>query len=540
MEKKAETLLKQLRSLQKEHTALEEKFSELQAENDDLREREALYRAFIEQIPDAIFAHDMEGRFVYVNEISCLAMGFTLEEALNMTVHDVEYGKTPEQLQDSWDAVMDGETVHTEGLLKRKDGSSLPVDIRIGLFDVGENKFIYGMARDISERKQFEERLRQAHKMEAVGTLAGGIAHDFNNILGIILGCTELAGDPLEDGHPSREYLNEIILAVLRAKEVIRQLLSFSQKSSLTHKPLSIAPLVKESLKLMRATISANIELQTDIQDGCFTVMANPAKIHQMMINLCTNAAHATHNGGIIEVSLKNQIFQHDDTSEDTLDLQGKYLHLSIRDTGCGMPSEVMKRIFDPYFTTQSKGKGSGMGLAVVHGIVQSLDGIIKVDSKIDNGTTFDIFIPALNKPDQPSLSAPKGLANLPTGSEHILVVDDEAMIVAGLKERLEGIGYIVEGATDPLKALKIFKKTPHRFDLLITDMAMPGMTGDTLITKIRMIRSDFPVILCTGFSDRIEDKTAEELGATKILFKPIDREVLAGAVKDVLNGAME
>ena len=537
-------LRNQLSQLQKEKADLEDAIIDLQMENEDLQienedlyERQALARELIEQAPDAFFAHDLDGRFVFVNDVSCQALGYSPEELLDLSVFDVEFGFSNAEIQGHWNDVAAGKTVHTEGLLKRKDGTALPVDIRIGLFEASGNKFIYGIARDISERKQFEERLRQVHKMEAVGTLAGGVAHDFNNILGIILGCSELAGDPMPDDHPSHEYLKEIKLAVLRAREVIRQLLSFSQSSDQNREPLSVGPLVKETLKLMRVTISANIELQDQIPDGCFEVMANPAQIHQVMINLCTNAAHATRDGGAIEVRLKNQDFDCDGIRTDALELRGKYLQLTIRDTGCGMTPDIIERIFDPYFTTKEVGKGSGMGLAVVHGIVESLGGIVRVESQLGKGTTFNIFLPAMRKQRQSMATADQGPNLLPKGSERVLVVDDEVLIIGGLKERLEGLGYIVEGFAAPLEALEAFKRQPDNFDMLITDMAMPILTGEMLINKVKQIRADLPVILCTGYSERIDNKKPGDIGASKIMLKPIDRRELALSVRQVLDG---
>ena len=538
-----EELREQILRLQKERDDLEDENvdlrienEDLQLENEDLYEREALVRELIEKAPDAFFAHDLDGRFVFANDFSCKAMGYSHEELLDMSVFDVEYGMSHEQIQSFWNDVAAGKTVHTEGLIKRNDGSTMPMDIRIGLFDAVGNKIIYGIARDITERKQLEERLRQVHKMEAVGTLAGGVAHDFNNILGIILGCSELAGDPLPDDHPAREYLKEIKLAVLRAKEVIRQLLSFSKASDQTLEPLSVDPLVKETLKLMRVTISANIELLSDIPSDCFVVMANPAQIHQVMINLCANAAYATRDGGTIEVGMQNRVFEEGDVLADNRGLRGKYLQITISDNGCGMSPDIIERIFDPYFTTKEVGKGSGMGLSVVHGIVESLGGIIQVESRLGQGTVFDIFLPAMDKLDTPELAVDDGPDMLPGGSEHILVVDDEALIIDGLKERLEGLGYTVEGYVAPLDALEAIKRQPEKFDLLITDMAMPKMTGEMLIALVKQIRDDLPVILCTGYSERVDDKNPKDIGALKILLKPIDRQELALSVRHVLD----
>ncbi len=526
MEKANEELLDEIADLRVE-------IEDLQLEIEDRQERESLIRELIERTPDAFFVHDLEGRFVFMNQASCELLGYSKEEMLSMSAQDVETGISPEQMQAHWDAVGTGETVHTEGLLRRKDGSSVPVDIRIGLFDASENKVVYGIARDISERKKLEDRLRQSHKMEAVGTLAGGIAHDFNNILGIVLGCAELAGDPLTDGHPTHEYLTEIKRGVARAKEVVQQLLSFSQNSDESRDPLRVEPLVKASIKLLRSTIPANIEIETAIDNDCYMVLANPTQIHQVMINMCTNAAHATRRGGSIHIQLKNRLLMPSDTDLD----QGEYLQLTIRDTGCGIHPELTERIFDPYFTTKDVGKGSGMGLAVVHGIIQSLGGVIQVASEIGVGTTFDIFLPAIAARRQQFLGDAKDSGFLPVGTEHILVVDDESAIVEGLKERLEGLGYTVEGHTSPEAALAATKQQSDRFDLLITDMAMPKMTGVTLIRYIQQLRPDLPVILCTGFSEWVDESAPEKVGAVKVLLKPITREELACAVREVIDG---
>jgi PAS domain S-box-containing protein len=540
----SDNLREELLAMEKAHEALLDEIADLRAENEelyldneDLREGESLIRALIEKAPDAFFVHDLEGRFVFANQAACELLDYSREEVLSMSVQDVEYGISPEQMSAYWEDVGAGKTVHTEGLLKHKNGFHMAADIRIGLFDAAEKTVIYGIARDISERKKMEERLRQSHKMEAVGTLAGGIAHDFNNILGIILGCAELGGDALDTNHPTREYLKEIKIGVARAKEVVQQLLSFSQVPDETREPLRIDPLVKESVKLMRSTIPANIEIDTTIDDDCYRVMANPAQIHQVMINMCTNAAHATRRGGSIHVRLKNRIFMPSDTDADNLQYRREYLQLTIQDTGCGIPPELTERIFDPYFTTKDVGKGSGMGLAVVHGIVQSLGGVITVTSRLGKGTIFDIFLPAAARPQRAFLAEVEDSELLPVGTECILAVDDEVAIVNGLKERLEALGYVVEGHTCPEEALAAAKKQPDRFDLMITDMAMPKMTGETLIRHVQQVRPDMPVILCTGFSEFVDERAPEKIGAVKILLKPITRAEFACSVREAIDG---
>ncbi|MEJ2154218.1 MAG: ATP-binding protein [Desulfobacteraceae bacterium] len=531
MESVQEALLEELADLRAEN-------EELQLDNEVMRERESLIRALIEQAPDAFFVHDLEGRFVFANQAACELLNYSREEILAMSVHDLEYGISPEQIKAYWEEVGAGKSVRTEGLLRHKDSSHLPADIRIGLFDAAEKTVIYGIARDISQRKKMEERLRQSHKMEAVGTLAGGIAHDFNNILGIILGCAELGGDPLDVHHPTIEYLKEIKSGVARAKDVVRQLLNFSQDSDETREPLRISPLVKASVKLMRSTTPANIDICTSIDDNCYKIMANPAQIHQVMINMCTNAVHATRRGGSIDIELKNRILMPADTDSDSFQFRRACLQLTIRDTGCGIAPELTERIFDPYFTTKDFGRGSGMGLAVVHGIVQRLGGVIHVTSQLDEGTTFDIYLPAAATQQQQHSAGAPDEGSLPVGIEHILVVDDETAIVNGLKERLEALGYSVEGYTSPEQALITVKHRPDRFDLMITDMAMPKMTGEILIRQVQQLRTDLPVILCTGFSEWVDEQAPEKIGAAKILLKPITREELACSVREVIDGA--
>ena len=520
----------QITKLKTTHDQMAYELSRLHAEIHQLRQNEALFSALVEQAPDALFALDMQGRFVYINDVVCEVLGYAREELLRMSVHEVQHGWNAQQVKALGRQVMAGQRVHTQGLLQRKDDALIPVEVRIGLFDAMGKNLIYGIARDVSERVMYEDQLRQAHKMEAVGTLAGGVAHDFNNILGIILGCAELASDPLEENHPSSEYLQEIRLSVRRAKEVVRQLLNFSQKSDDVQQPMRIDSLVKQSLKLLRSTTPANIEIQSMIADSGFHVMANPTQIHQVIINLFTNAAHATKEGGTIEVMLKNA------TSGGTEGKQERWLQLTVRDNGCGIAPELLARIFEPYFTTKDVGKGSGMGLAVVHGIVSSHGGHIQVSSAPDKGTTFDVFLPAVDPQGHAPPLDDKHVEPLPGGSETILVVDDEAVIHGAIRSSLEALGYDVEDFSAPLDALDRLQAAPQRFDLLITDMAMPKMTGDMLAMKCRAVRPHLPVILCTGFSERIEGKTPEELDVSAVLLKPIDLKTLALAVRQTLD----
>jgi len=370
--------------------------------------------------------------------------------------------------------------------------------------------------------------------MEAIGTLAGGIAHDFNNILGIILGNAELAIDDVPDSNPARNNLDEVRKACLRAKDVVSQILAFSRKSESEQKPFNIASVVTESLKLLRASIPTSVDIRPNISNDIEDILGDPTQIHQIMINLCTNAAHAMEDaGGTLEVVLENTALHEDKAYRYTELKPGPYVQLSVSDTGFGISPEVMERIFDPYFTTKDVGKGTGLGLSVVHGIVNSHKGGISVESEAGKGTTFNLLFPAVERlmPQKP-----KKLEDLPTGEERILFVDDEDAMVSLNRQRLEKLGYKVVSKTDPSEALAFFRDNPHQIDLVITDMTMPRMTGDKLAREMLNIRSDIPIILCTGYSSRISGEKAQELGIWKYIEKPIEMGTLARSVREVLD----
>ncbi|MCP4576158.1 MAG: PAS domain-containing protein, partial [Deltaproteobacteria bacterium] len=349
--------------------------------------------------------------------------------------------------------------------------------------DDGVPERLIGVATDISKRKKSEEEkmkleseLRQAHKMEAVGMLAGGIAHDFNNILGIILGNTEMSLVNISKQHPGRHFLEAVISACHRGKDVIQQLLSFTRKSDQNKKAINIIPIIKESFKLLRSSTPTNIIIRLNITAESDIIIASPTQIHQIIINLCTNATHAmSEKGGILEISLKNEEFDQKANSRFN-SLSQKYVKMSVSDTGCGISSKIQDRIFEPYFTTKEVGEGSGMGLAVIHGIVEQLNGVISLNSEPQKGTDFHILLPVAVENIK---AKTKFNSDIPLGNERILFVDDEEYIADIGKQILEQLGYQVETALNPVRALKQFRIASDQFDLVITDMTMPEMTGD-------------------------------------------------------------
>ena len=370
--------------------------------------------------------------------------------------------------------------------------------------------------------------------MESIGSLAGGIAHDFNNILFPILGNCQLILDDFESGSPEHESLKAIMNAGKRGKDLVQQILAIGRQSEQQPIPVQIQTVVKEVLKLIRSTTPANITVTQDIRKDCGAVTADPTQLHQIAMNLITNASHAIEDDlGEIAVRLKEVDLEAEDFIRENME-PGRYAVLSVSDTGSGISPDIMDKLFDPYFTTKEQGKGTGLGLSVVHGIVKSYGGEIKVYSEPGKGTSFHVYLPVIKKPAE--IEATEEKRALPTGNERILVVDDEAPIIRLEEALLKKIGYEVTSRTGSIDALEKFKMDPYAFDLVLTDMSMPNMTGEKLAKELISIRPDIPVILCTGFSERIDKEKAEILGIKGYLMKPIVNRDMAETVRKVLD----
>lgn len=390
------------------------------------------------------------------------------------------------------------------------------------------------IATDFTDLKEMEEALRQAHKMESIGTLAGGIAHDFNNLLYMILGNTELVIQHIPSSNPEYTYLEEIKSASLRAAGVVRQLLNFTRKVDQQLIPIDVVIVIKEALEFLRSSIPSSIEIQKQLPDDDITILGDTIQINQIMMNLCTNASQAMkENGGVLKIIVENINLSEESVEDYPKLLPGKHVKIAISDSGSGIDIEIQNRIFDPYFTTKATGEGSGMGLAVVHGIVNNHNGDIFVDSESGKGATFTILFPVIDEKSEVKI---KTIDEIPYGTERILFVDDEESITKMVEQILKRIGYQVETMLSPVEAIELFRSNPDAFDLFITDMTMPQMTGTKVAEKVKEIRSDIPVIICTGYSSIIDENKAKDLGVEGYISKPVSLLKIAKTIREVLD----
>ncbi|HSB71652.1 MAG TPA: ATP-binding protein [Candidatus Methylomirabilis sp.] len=417
---------------------------------------------------------------------------------------------------------------------RREDGTEFPAEASISKFEVKGERVLTVRLRDITERKRMEAQIRQSQKMEAIGTLAGGIAHDFNNLLAAIIGHAELVTDNVPRDGTAWQDLQHVLAAGKRAKDLVRQILTFSRQTEQERRPVSVSMIANEALRLLRASLPATIEIRQHIDPEAGDVLADASQIHQILMNLCTNAEHAMRErGGVLDVNVKGVAVDRSFASSHPPLRPGPHVRLTIRDTGQGMPPHVRERIFEPFFTTKGPGEGTGMGLAVVHGIVAGHRGAISVDTAPERGTKFEIYLPRCDAAEAVDAPAEEPLHG---GRERILIVDDEPFLARLWREMLQRLGYQVTGFTDSFEALETFRATPESFDLVMTDQTMPQLTGETLARECLRIRPDIPIILCTGFSHTMTEEKARALGIRAYLMKPLSRRELGLAVRCVLD----
>jgi PAS domain S-box-containing protein len=505
------------------------------------RSREELARlaTAIEQAAEGVIVGDIEWVIQYVNPAFQRMTGYSRSEIIGRHARVLKGDKHEQAFHRKIrDTLSQGQMWSGRMTNRRKDGSLYEVEVTASpVRDDSGNVINYvGIHRDTTHEMKLERELRQAQKMEAIGRLAGGIAHDFNNVLMGIIGYTEMALYKTPVGDPIRYYLQRVLDGSSRASDLVKQILTFSRQTEQELKPVHIAPTISEGLKLLRSTLPSTIEIHQDIaippEEG--VVLADPTQIHQVLMNLCTNSAHAMRaKGGILNVMLSAMQADAQIVSQHSNLTEGPYVCLTVSDTGHGMDTAVMERIFDPYFTTKKIGEGTGMGLAVVQGIVKSYGGVISVSSEPGKGTTFHVFLPRIEHempPTVEAVAAPLG------GSERILFVDDELPLVDLGKEILESLGYQVSAKMNSLEALETFRAQPDGFDLVITDMTMPGLTGKELARELLALRPDIPIILCTGFSEVIDENQAKAAGIREFIMKPYIVIDLANAVRKVLG----
>ena len=509
----------------------------------ELSKSEKLFRSLTEVSPVGIFRTDIDGYILYVNERFLEITGFLKDELIEKKLEDLIYLEDLLLVREKWkNLIKDVKTLEVEFRLKKRNSEIIWLLAQIAA-ETDECDGVIGnigTITDITERREgeriqerLEKQLRQSQKMEAIGTLAGGIAHDFNNILGAIIGYAELALDDSNQGSLQYENLLGLLRGGKRAKDLIRQILTFTRQREEEKKALKVSNIIKEVVKFLRASLPSTIDISHDIKSDSL-IMADATQIHQVFMNLCTNSAYAMkEKGGVLKINMRN--FEQE---EDAISLYdrlkaGPYVKITVSDTGCGMDRHIQERIFEPYFTTKKTGEGTGLGLAVVHGIVKGHGGDITVFSETGKGSIFQIFLPRINNKVTPS-----GHLSwvLPGGEEKILFVDDEKDLLYVTARRLEKLGYKVLKINNPLEALDVFKKDPFYFDLILTDHTMPVISGIDISKEVFSIRPDIPVVLSSGYIDSIDCSSFENTSIKEFIKKPFDMEELARKVRKALE----
>jgi PAS domain S-box-containing protein len=490
--------------------------------------------AAIEQAAEIVVITDEKANIVYTNPAFERITGYERSEVIGKNPRILKSGELGQDFyQKMWALLSAGETWHGSFVNRKKNGALYTEEATISpVFDsTGAIVNYVAVKRDITKEQELEQQFLEAQKMEAIGTLAGGIAHDFNNLLAVILANTELL--QLSDGQFSsetKETLGQIMQASKRAKELVRQILQFSRRGRQEKIIMSLKPMVKETMGLLRASLPAIVQFELQITGDVGMVLADPSQMQQVLMNLGTNAAHAMEGkGGVLKITLSNGYLDNGERPAGLESSSTEYVKLTVSDTGHGMQPWVTKKIFEPYFTTKERGKGTGLGLSVVHGIVKSHDGDIRVSSVLGKGSIFEVYLPRAKYEETESVNPDMPIIK---GTGRLLFVDDEASLTLVGQKMLSQLGYQVKATTDPAEALQMFRSTPDQFDLVITDLAMPGITGLELASSILEIRPSLPILLCTGFSDWVKEEMLQSMGIRGLLIKPVTIHELAHVVK--------
>lgn len=545
----AKTFNEMIHKLTESNNSLILKNSELNAQIKKIKEIEAAlessefkFKELFEQSPIGLALCEMNGDLISVNPTYAKIIGYSIEETLTLSYWDITPKKYEKDEQEQLRSLRETKKYGPyEKEYIHKNGHLVPVRLNGMIVNYGDKDFIWSSVEDITDFKKSEqardelnEQLKQSHKMEALGTLAGGIAHDFNNILSAILGFSDLALEDMLPNDSAKKHIEKAIKASLRAKELVSQILMFSRKEFTKMSSINISKTIIEVLKLLRASTPSNIKIETSISENCSNILGNETQLHQIVLNVATNAIQSiTKDEGIIKISLSEVNLSEEDLIGESNITPGKFVCFSIKDNGIGIKPEIVEKIFDPYFTTKEVGKGSGMGLAVVSGIVKNHNGFIKLKSEISKGTDFKIFLPITDVENSEKITIKN---DLPRGNEHILIIDDEKDIIELQKELLQRNGYKVTAINSSLNAIELFKSNPTSFDLIISDYTMPQLTGDKLALNIFKIRKEIPVIICTGFNSDIDESKAKELGLASYLIKPVSKNVLLKTIREVLD----
>lgn len=493
----------------------------------------------IEQSSEIIVITDPDGKIQYVNPAFERHTGYSREESMNQNPRILKSGKHNQSFYHQlWDTILSGKAWQGKFINRKKNGELFEEEATISPVTDTEGNLINFIAvkRDITHECVLEQQLQQAQKLESIGTLAGGIAHDFNNILGAILGFAEMARLEIPETCSAREDVDEIIVAAQRAVELVKQILTFSRQEKGTFQTVSIQLLLKETFKLLKASLPSTIQLKQHIDTSCGPIFGDPTRLHQVILNICTNAKHAIgEQQGEISVSLHQKTIGDAKTGKFAdLSADSPYLELAITDNGCGMDQQTKSRIFDPFFTTKPKQQGTGLGLSVTHGIIKQHGGEIHVTSSPGVGTTFHIYLPIIEKQSEELSEFIAG--PLPAGCEHIVLVDDERLLVEITERMLISLGYTVTSFSDSQQALTWMQDNITGFDLLISDITMPKYTGMDLTGRLLALRPELPIILCTGFSEKMEEEQAAALGVQAYLMKPVDMQQLAETLHKVFH----